>query len=212
MKYVIWDWNGTLIDDLALAVTVINRLMADNGYPQRFTTDEYKEVFGFPVVDYYRRAGFDLKKHSFDFLAQQYVDLYNPSSFDCPLCEGAAAALQAIRAAGCTQVILSASEDAILAQQVAHYGLTGYFDALLGQADSYAHGKLTRGRQWMADSAIDPEKAVLVGDTLHDAQVAADLGISCVLCAKGHQSRARLESAGVPVIDSLLELPALLGM
>ena len=110
------------------------------------------------------------------------------------------------------QVILSASELTLLKAQTEHLGVAGYFDELLGQTDYYAHGKLAVGKAWMARQDFDPAQAVLVGDTLHDAEVAAGLGTKCVLCAAGHQSRARLLTAGVPVIGTLEELPALLGL
>ena len=192
-RCVIWDWNGTLLDDLQLCLRLLNELLEESGCPNRYDLEGYREIFGFPVVDYYRRAGLDLEKRSFESLAADYVARYDPASFSCSLCPGAADALAALKSAGVRQVILSASE-------------------LLGQTDYYAHGKLAVGKAWMARQDFDPAQAVLVGDTLHDAEVAAGLGTKCVLCAAGHQSRARLLTAGVPVIGTLEELPALLGL
>ena len=45
--------------------------------------------------------------------------------------------------------------------------------------------------------------AVMIGDSLHDAEVARALGTRCILVARGHQSRETLLEAGVPVADSL---------
>ena len=145
-------------------------------------------------------------------MAADYVARYDPASFSCSLCPGAADALAALKSAGVRQVILSASELTLLNAQVEHLGLAGYFDELLGQTDCYGHGKLETGKAWMARQDFDPAEAVLVGDTLHDAEVAKGLGAKCVLCAAGHQSRARLLTAGVPVIGTLEELPTLLGL
>ena len=209
---VIWDWNGTLLDDLQLCLGLLNELLEDSGCPNRYDLEGYREIFGFPVVDYYRRAGLDLEKRSFEEMAADYVARYDPASFSCSLCPGAADALAALKSAGVRQVILSASELTLLKAQTEHLGVAGYFDELLGQTDYYAHGKLAVGKAWMARQDFDPAQAVLVGDTLHDAEVAAGLGTKCVLCAAGHQSRARLLTAGVPVIGTLEELPALLGL
>ena len=211
-RCLIWDWNGTLLDDVQLCLGLLNELLEQNGSPNRYDLAAYREIFGFPVVEYYRRAGFDFEKRSFEALAADYVERYDPASFACALCPGAADALAAVRSAGVRQVILSASELTLLNAQVEHLGVAGYFHELLGQTDYYAHGKLAVGKAWMARQSFDPAQAVLVGDTLHDAQVAAGLGAGCVLCAAGHQSRARLLTAGVPVIDTLAELPALLGL
>ena len=211
-RCLIWDWNGTLLDDVQLCLGLLNELLEQNGSPNRYDLAAYREIFGFPVVEYYRRAGFDFEKRSFEALAADYVERYDPASFACALCPGAADALAAVRSAGVQQVILSASELTLLNVQVEHLGVAGYFHELLGQTDYYAHGKLAVGKAWMARQSFDPADAVLVGDTLHDAQVAAGLGAGCVLCAAGHQSRERLLTAGVPVIGTLAELPALLGL
>lgn len=143
---LIWDWNGTLLDDLQLCLGLLNELLEESGCPNRYDLEGYREIFGFPVVDYYRRAGLDLEKRSFESLAADYVARYDPASFSCSLCPGAADALAALKSAGVRQVILSASELTLLNAQVEHLGLAGYFDELLGQTDYYAHGKLAVGK------------------------------------------------------------------
>ncbi len=208
---LIWDWNGTLLDDVALCNDCLNRLLEAHGYPQRYDRAGYRAVFGFPIIDYYRRAGFDFSRHPFPDLAAEYIRLYDPASLACPLASGAREALAAAGAAGLRQVILSASEQGALERQVRHFGLPGFFDELLGQGDFYAHGKLEAGRAWLERRRLDPAAAVLVGDSLHDAEVAAALGVRCVLCSAGHQPPEALRTAGVPVIGTLWELPALLG-
>lgn len=207
---VIWDWNGTLLDDVDLCVEALNWLLAQFGYPQRYDRAQYQGIFGFPIEDYYRRAGFDFSKDSFADLAERYMQFYIPHSMACPLATDAPAVLAAVRDAGCRQVILSASPLTTLRRQAENLQVTSWFDQLLGLSDIYARSKVQLGRDWMARSGIDPARAVLVGDTLHDAEVARELGARCVLCAAGHQPRATLETAGVPVIDTLAGLPGLL--
>lgn len=207
---VIWDWNGTLLDDLELSLEGLNWLLARFGYPQRYDLARYREIFGFPIEDYYGRAGFDFSRHSFAELAERYMEFYIPRSMACPLAADAPGALAAARQAGCRQVILSASPLPTLRRQTENLQVTGWFDEMLGLSDIYARSKVQLGRDWMARSGIDPARAVLVGDTLHDAEVARALGARCVLCAAGHQARAVLETAGVPVINTLADLPGLL--
>lgn len=207
---VIWDWNGTLLDDVDLCVEALNWLLAQFGYPQRYDREQYQAIFGFPIEDYYRRAGFDFSRDSFADLAERYMQFYIPHSMACPLAAAAPGALAAVRAAGCRQVILSASPVTTLHRQAQNLGVAGWFDELLGLGDIYARSKVQLGRDWMARGGRDPARALLVGDTLHDAEVARELGVRCVLCAAGHQPRAVLEGAGVPVIGTLAELPGLL--
>ena len=68
---IFWDWNGTLLDDVALCVDALNRLLAGFGYPQRYDHERYRAIFGFPIEEYYVRAGFDFTKHSFKKLAEK---------------------------------------------------------------------------------------------------------------------------------------------
>ena len=77
---VIWDWNGTLLDDVDLCVEALNWLLAQFGYPQRYDRAQYQGIFGFPIEDYYRRAGFDFSKDSFADLAERYMQFYIPHS------------------------------------------------------------------------------------------------------------------------------------
>ena len=46
--HVIWDWNGTLVDDAWLCVEIINELLARRGLAP-ITPCKYSAVFGFPL-------------------------------------------------------------------------------------------------------------------------------------------------------------------
>jgi phosphoglycolate phosphatase len=210
LDVVLWDWNGTLLDDVSVCVDCLNTLFREFGYPQQYDLPRYREVFGFPIQDYYTRAGFDFSKDSFTTLANRYMELYLPAAESCGLTPGAKTALDAFRANGIPQVILSASPLDTLHRQVAARGLTGYFSKLLGLSDIYAKSKVQLGLDWMAEAKVDPARAVMLGDSVHDAEVAAALGVSCILCAAGHQSRAALEATSCPVADTLADVPDML--
>ncbi len=207
---ILWDWNGTLLDDVVLGVDSLNRNLARFGYQQQYTLAEYRELFTFPVKNYYALAGFDFSRHPYEVLAQAYMDDYLPACEAVPLNADAKTALQAVQALGMQQIILSACPQGPLEHQVAQRGIRPYFNQLLGLDDIYAKSKVERGLQYLRQSGFDPAQAVCVGDTLHDYEVSRALGARCVLFSGGHQSRKRLESAGVPVIDRLCELPRLL--
>ncbi len=209
---VLWDWNGTLLDDLDFSICCLNTLLEEHGYPTRYDKDAYQAIFGFPIEEYYLRVGFDFEKHPFAALAKRYIDIFMPGSACCHVAAGGRDTLNSIHAAGITQVVLSASPTNFLKEQVAERKLTDYFDELLGLDDIYAKSKTARGIAWMAQSGIDPATAVMIGDTDHDAQVAAAMGVRCILCTSGHQNREILAATGAILIDTLAELPALLGI
>lgn len=193
-RHVIWDWNGTLLDDLDLCVELINGILGRNGLP---TVDRagYHAEFNFPVRDYYRRIGLEVEGQGFERLSAEFIGGYEQRRLECGLHDGALEALAAVEAAGLTQSILSAYRQETLQEIVAHFGLTARFIRLNGLSDIYAHGKIELGRRWLRELGLPPADVLLIGDTLHDAEVARELGVDCALVAGGHHPESRLRGA-----------------
>lgn len=202
---IIWDWNGTLLNDVPTGLSIINWMLAKRGKPPLRDLAHYREIFQFPVENYYRAAGLDFSSESFESMAADYITLYPIESQSCGLADGAKEALEAFRQAGFGQNILSASEQGLLERQLAKFAIAGYFSHIIGQADGYAVGKTERGLEWLRKEGIRPEDCILIGDTDHDAQTAEALGCRCILLSCGHQSRERLEQTGAEVVGSLRE-------
>lgn len=204
-QHIIWDWNGTLLDDSWLCVEIMNGELAKRGLPQ-LTIQRYQQIFRFPVIDYYRELGYDFEREPFETISNSFMDTYIRRWHECPLCPGALQTLELIKQKGIEQSILSAAEQKTVEGMVDHFGLRAYFIAVLGIEDQHAHGKLARGEYWMQQLRLPPESILMVGDTLHDYQIAQKLGIDCVLLTSGHQSRERLENSSAPVYNSLEEI------
>ncbi|MCL2019799.1 MAG: HAD hydrolase-like protein [Oscillospiraceae bacterium] len=201
-SHIIWDWNGTLLDDVDRCVGVINRMLSSRGLKVFANIAEYHEVFSFPVIDYYEKIGFDFEKEPFEELAVEYISLYHSQS--CKLHKNARTVLREIQRKGIPQIILSASEINNLKSQLADTDITDCFDEILGISDIYAGSKTDIGLDFMKRSKV--KKAILIGDTEHDYQTARTLGTDCVLIANGHQSRGRLSKLGVPVLTDIIEV------
>lgn len=206
-RHVIWDWNGTLLDDRWLVVEAMNILLDKRGLP-RVEFDFYQRHFCFPVQDYYVKLGFDFDKEPFDVAAVEFIVEYEKRRFECRLQEGAEDGLKRVRQSGRGQAILSATQQDSLDSYVAHYGIAPYFSELIGLPDHYARSKAERGRDWLKNHHWKPEETLLIGDTLHDLETARAIGAPCVLVAQGHYSRERLEEGGVPCFNNLAELMA----
>jgi phosphoglycolate phosphatase len=205
IKHVIWDWNGTLLDDAWLCVLVVNQLLEARGLPA-LSMAQYQEMFDFPVKDYYLRIGFDSSREPYEHLALEFIEAYERRRLQCRLQPHARKAIQLLRARGIEQSVLSAYRQSSLQELIVHYGLEGLFTHVVGVEDQFAHGKLDLGRG-LADQ-LGPDKIgiVLIGDTTHDFKVATAMGIACMLVPSGHQSRSRLETCGTRVLDSLRDL------
>lgn len=202
-RFVFWDWNGTLLDDRDYAIGVRNRVFPRFGLPRVDSLEEYHRQFTFPVRLYYEQAG--VTPENFVEVANAWMDEYMRGCGEIPLQEGALEVLEALSRAGIPQAILSASQVDILEQQLDKYGIRDRFQQVLGLEHIYATSKEALGKACLTRLCIPPERCVLLGDTLHDAQVAKKMGVDCILVCQGHQSRERLGEAGFCVCGSLAE-------
>ena len=91
---LIWDWNGTLLDDVALCNQCLNRSAGRARLRPRYDAAAYKEIFGFPIQDYYVRRGLSFSRHPYEELAEIYMAQYLPAAEGCGLCPGAREALE----------------------------------------------------------------------------------------------------------------------
>ena len=202
---VIWDWNGTLLDDVDISIAATQALLAERGLPL-LTKERYKEVFGFPVRNYYATIGFDFDKEPFEIPANQYMDNYRAMSPDAKLNSEAISTMLKLKELGCRQYILSAMENSLLGKMTKDTGILPYLDGTFGIENDYADSKSHIGKRMVMHLNLDPRYCLMVGDTLHDAEVAKECGFDCVLFAGGHFSKSRLVTLQVPVIDRLSEI------
>lgn len=208
MKYgnIVWDWNGTLLNDLATGVHTLNDMLDRRGM-SGLSVSDYKERFGFPVIDFYREVGFDMEKEGMHDLSVDFVETYERYTGLLALNVGVCDVLDAVHRAGMRQYVLSALREDLLKQMLSDFGIARYFFGICGSEDIYAAGKIERGKRMLAAFDIEPADTLMVGDTVHDAEVAAALGFRCLLFAGGHNSENRLAEKA-PVIHDLNELLA----
>ncbi len=189
--HIIWDWNGTLLNDIEHAVVTVNLLLAEEGLPA-ITLERYKQDFGFPVIDYYRKLGFSTDPAAFRELCDRFNSYFHAGLGTCDLWPGVRETLAYVKKFGKRQSILSASEQELLLSQVRRFGIEYRFDHIAGIADKLAGSKVDRGRELMAKIGVATERTLMIGDTDHDHEVAEALGIDIILVDHGHQCPTRL--------------------
>lgn len=207
-RHVVWDWNGTLLDDTQACIRAINHMLSRRKL-QPLDTDRYRRTFGFPVRGYYAALGFDLEREDWDALAREFHDHYHAESRTVGLRDGIERFLAELSERDIPMSILSASESTILTRMLREQGIDRHFGRVFGLSDLYAGSKVQRGRQLIEEIALPPAEVLLVGDTIHDYEVARELGCRCVLLAGGHQATDRLMQCGCKVLtdpSALLDL------
>ena len=205
MKTIFWDWNGTLLNDVDMCVSCINHLLQKRQLPL-LDRARYRDVFTFPVKDYYEQIGFDFNREDFEIPAHEFMDLYHRFLPDTPLFSCAEDTLKYFRQKGYQQLVLSAMEHESLLKTLKERNIFGYFDAVSGINNIYADGKIGVAREVFSKLKIRKEDTILIGDSIHDSEVANALGIGHILVAAGHQSKQRLLEVTPHVVDSLKEV------
>ncbi len=203
-KHIIWDWNGTILDDAWLCVEILNRMLHRRGM-KTTTLSEYQQFFDFPVINYYIKLGFDFEKESFDDVAREYIRAYESQYRRCRLRQGVIDIIKQFKAAGFSQSVLSASQRSSLIKALELFDLKNFFENIAGLDDYYAHSKIDAARKLLKDISINGKEILLIGDTTHDYEVACMLGAACLLLPAGHQSKERLLATGAKVCDSFNE-------
>ncbi|MBE9468352.1 MAG: HAD family hydrolase [Bacteroidetes bacterium] len=201
---IIWDWNGTLLNDVDVCIDAINILLQKRNIEQ-ITKTLYKEIFTFPVIDYYKKVGFDFNKDSFDILAVEFIDIYREKLKSCNLFDDVKPILQKFNNNNYQQIILSAMQETDLTQSVIERGIKNYFQHILGINNHFANNKIGIALDYINKSNLQAGQACLIGDTIHDYEVAQKIGCKCILVDRGHQSRDRLLKTNVPVVKNLIE-------
>ncbi len=205
--HIIWDFNGTIIDDVNAEVRSINTLLVSKGKPPITSIDEYRRDFGFPIIDYYRRIGLACDDEEYAVMAPLWVKEYIKNVKDAPLCPDVEEMLEYFKNKGCTQLIISANEINMLKWQLDGLGVGGYFDEIIGLGNIEAYSKISLGVEWSKKHS--DAKALFIGDTLHDHEVAMAMGADCVLVSNGHQLASTLMQSGAEVVESLIDIKAI---
>ena len=205
LEHIIWDWNGTLLDDRWLTISAMNNVLARRSMDE-LTEDRYLQLFTFPVIEYYRRLGFDFEKDSFSELGTEFINEYNTRAFEPKLHDSIIDLISELSKNGVSHSILSASSQKILDKLASYHNIDHYFKAVFGQNNHYAYGKIETGKMWINKSGIDPKRTLFIGDTEHDLEVANAVGAHCALLSWGHTSAERLEKMEVNVYNTVLDL------
>lgn len=192
LKSVIWDFNGTILDDVALAAASISKVLRRRNLPD-LDVSTHRRVFGFPISEYYERIGFDLSVEVLADVSDEFHEAYLDGVGTCSLNDGVLELLEFFQRSNVAQFILSAAEQTMLESWVRIHELAPFFKAVYGLPDRLAKTKTDRGIDLLSDHTIDPSQALFIGDTDHDAEVAEALGSHPLIVLQGHQDQTRFD-------------------
>lgn len=203
-KCVVWDWNGTIVDDVNASLMSVNDMLIKRNMPV-INLQQYHSYLDTPISKFYEHL-FDLNVVTFDIIQKEFNIGYNKHINANPINIGATEIMQQLVDRGVYQVIVSSSHQNIVDEGARKFGIDKYMNRISGSNDDIVGSKVERAINVISEFTTDYNNVVVIGDTLHDCQLANEIGADCILLSTGHQSKADLETTGKPVIDNLLQL------
>jgi phosphoglycolate phosphatase len=201
IKHIIWDWNGTLIDDAWLFVELMNEELSVRFLPL-INVSDYREKFTFPVKKYYESLGFNFQNESFKEVGYNFIQKFKKRKFDAQLFPKSLEILEFARTLMIGQSIVSAQEHRLLNKTVRYYKIDHFFDSICGIEHYYADNKIKIARSVRKNINFDDGEILMIGDSAHDSEVAHALNIKCILFSGGHYAKNRLLKYNNPIIDN----------
>lgn len=206
MKYthILWDWNGTLLDDVEISIECVNILLKRLGL-EPTNLQEYYDMMEIPMKKYYENL-FSAKGSAlkYELCTENFQNNYPKLINKAKLMDGALEMLEYFKANGAKQYIVSSFEKTRLIKYVKMFKIEHFFEVISGDDDIHVGSKSGRATELV--KGVDRDKILYIGDSEADVITANDVGCDCVLICKGHQPRKILEEFGCPVIDNLTEL------
>ncbi len=203
MIHVVWDWNGTLVDDLPIVVESVSAALAAIG-ESPIDEDDYRRHYTRPVDQFYvRLLGRPISDEEWSTLDRVFHERYGAALDRVPLAVDAVEAIDAVEARGWSQSILSMWWEEDLTACVERRGLAERMTLIQGNRDDAGGEKAAHLIRHLSELDVDAASVVMIGDSLDDAAAAGIVGIACVLYDGGSHHRTHLEDVGVPVTDTL---------
>lgn len=201
--HIVWDWNGTLLDDVHIAYEASVEVFVTHGLPE-VTLEQYRVAFTRPISVFYEQLfGWQPDLDTFTRLDLHFHEAYRRRLDRCGLAADATEALASWQATGGSQSLLSMWRHTELERAVRAHGIADWFTRIDGLTGPGGGLKAAHLAQHLAELGVHGSKVALVGDSADDAHAAAAAGAECVLYSGGYQARAALEALGVPVADTL---------
>lgn len=208
MKYelVVFDWDGTLLDSAGAIVQAIQAACADLELPIP-SDQQARHVIGLGLADAMRHAVPDLTADRYQAMVDRYRYHYLSGDHQLTLFPGVQAMLERLNTAGHIVTIATGKSRLGLERALDHSGLRPLFQAsrCADECHSKPHPQMLE--ELMAEFGVAPASTVMIGDTSHDLQMAANAGVDALAVTYGAHPHGHLrEYAPAACLHSVAEL------
>ena len=187
---IVFDWDGTLFDSTALIARCIQAAAADLDLP--VPSDEAaSHVIGLGLTEALQHAVPSLPAARYPELGQRYRQHYVNRQHELVLFDGTLEMLQALKARNHWLAVATGKSRRGLDEALQTVQLHGLFDATRTADETAGKPNPMMLQQLMREFGTDPERTLMIGDTTHDLQLAANAGTACIAVSFGaHEPEA----------------------
>ena len=203
-KYIFWDFNGTVIDDVRNALACVNDLL-ERKNRKPITLSDYYNYVETPIIGFYRHI---LPPEELDFneISKAFHADYARHLDETRLADGVYELLHTLKDKGVYQYIVTANQIDEVTNLLKKFDVHHCFDCVLGADNTLAESKIERAKSFFDSLDADPNEAIFIGDTLHDLETANALGVDCVLVEYGHQGKKLLSEHNAFSVASIKDV------
>ena len=203
ITHIIWDFNGTVLDDVEMAVAAVNDMLDSRGL-EKTNIDVYKDTLTMPLTEYYKTVGIycnDIAGLSLEFRAccDKHAEI-------AKIADGVREVIDVAKNAGITNVLMSSLYHPHLLAEVEKYGISDMFDEVIGLPDRNLGSKKSNALAYLGRQGIDAKNVLFIGDLISDAQMAQEIGAKAVLISNGHMSFDRCKAQTENTYDNIKEI------
>jgi phosphoglycolate phosphatase len=207
-KLLVFDWDGTVIDSTGLIVLSIQNACRDLDLPVPKDEDA-RHVIGLglqPALSYLLPS---VGEETYPLVAQRYRYHYLARDHEAPLFGGVKELLHKLRQRGHTLAVATGKSRAGLDRSLRHVGLQPLFDATRCADESFSKPHPAMLHELMTDLLVSPEETLMIGDTTHDLDMAANAAVAGLAVGYGAHPMEQLRTrTPLEVVDSVPALTA----
>ena len=191
---IIFDFNGTLLDDFDVTYTIENEVFKSVGL-KGFSKKRCKDTFINPINKYYDALGLNDKDYDYKDINSRFFEEYLKRwKEESKLFKNEKEILMDLKARGFKLYILSATEISLLKEQLEYFGIIDLFTDFIAANNKDGKSKIEYGKEFIKKHRLNKDNTILVGDTLHDFESAEAFEIDSIYLTKGHNSKKRLKT------------------
>ncbi|MCU0841779.1 MAG: HAD-IA family hydrolase [Thiobacillaceae bacterium] len=205
-ELLIFDWDGTLMDSAGTIVDCIQAACADLGLPPP-SRQAASHIIGLGLADALARLLPELPVEAHPRLVERYRHHYLSQDAGIPLFEGAAELIGDLHGRGHLLAVATGKARRGLARALAHTGLGGYFHASRTADETFSKPHPAMIEELLDELMVAPERALMIGDTSHDLEMARNAGVAALAAGYGaHPAESLTDYGALAVCESFAEL------